>query len=160
MRAYRFVDADGKPLPYMEDQRVKWAEEGKLLDVSNSAAMVKLFESRVLPEGTPGFPKGGWLCTGAEEMSNAEWRKMPAEEKKELQKGWRVYYEADVPLRMDDVVIFRTGDIVWPDPADFNPSTVKETDKRMVFPSLAAIDMFRTRAPCRMPWTAAKRRWN
>ena len=49
----------------------------------------------VLPTGTPGFPQGGWLCTGAEEMSNAEWRKMPAEEKQKLQRGWRVYYEAD-----------------------------------------------------------------
>jgi len=126
MRAYRFVDAEGRPLPYMEGRRVKWAEEGKLLDVSKSAAMVKLFESRVLPKGTPGFPQGGWLCTGAENMTNAEWKKLSPEEKQKLQKGWRVYYEADVPLRMDDVVILRTDDIVWPDPADFNPSTVRE----------------------------------
>ena len=116
MRAYRFLDAKGNNLPYRE---AKWADGGKLLDTTNVAEARPLFDGRVLPRNTPGFPKGGWLAdTGVGTFQ--EWQEKTAEEKSEIKKGWRVYYDAGVPLQMDDVVIFER-EILWPDLGEFHP---------------------------------------
>lgn len=120
MRVYRFVDADGQPLPYKD---VGWAQGGKILDATNGDACVPLFTTTVLPKGTPGFPDGGWLAPSPAEY--AQWQKMSSEDRAEWEKKWRVYYEADEPLRMDDVVIFERS-FAWPDPADFHPRMVEK----------------------------------
>lgn len=117
MRAYRFLDAAGHPLPYKD---VGWAQGGKLLDATNGAECRPLFTTTVLPKGTPGFPKGGWL---AEAPDN--WGNLSKEEQAKIQKTWRVYYDSPVPLRMDDVVIFRRS-FIWPDPADFHPRVAEK----------------------------------
>ena len=113
MRAYRFVDAEGQPLPYGD---AGWAEGGKILDARKGAECRLLFDSRVLPKGTPDFPQGGWL---ADTNDLKTWDALPKEQKEAAKKEWRVYYEAAVPLRMDDVVIFERS-FLWPDAADFH----------------------------------------
>ena len=50
-RVYRLVDAQGQPLP---------AENGNL-DARKAARFVKVADTRVAPEGTPGLPDGGWI---------------------------------------------------------------------------------------------------
>jgi hypothetical protein len=115
LRAYRFLDADGNSLPY----RTANVEGGKMIDTKNVAQVKPLFDSRVLPKGTPDFPDGGWLAdSGVTEFK--EWQAKSAEEKAEVSKGWRMYYEADVPLQMDDVIIVEK-EMIWPDPEDFHP---------------------------------------
>ena len=116
MRAYRFVDAEGQPLPY---QDAGWAEGGQLLDARKGAECRPLFDSRVLPKGAPGFPQGGWL---ADTNTLKSWDTLSKEQKEQAKKAWRVYYEAQVPLRMDDVVIFERS-FAWPDAAEFHPRT-------------------------------------
>jgi hypothetical protein len=115
MRAYRFVDAEGKPLDYKE---AGWAQGGKILDASRAASIVPLFTTRVLPRSTPGFPDGGWLAPAP--ATYKEWQDMAKDEQEETKKGWRVYYEGKQPLRMDDVVIFERS-FVRPVERDFHP---------------------------------------
>lgn len=118
MRAYRFVDGEGKPLDYLEKG---WAAGGKLLDLTRGEEMVRLFTSRVLPKGTPGFPAGGWTAPGMTDTWKG-WADMSKEKKVAIQESWRVYYESSVPLRMDDLVMFSRS-FLWPDPEDFHPRT-------------------------------------
>ncbi len=121
IRAYRFVDGAGKPLPYKE---VGWAKGGKILDPSAGESCILLFDSQILPKGTPDFPEGGWLCPY--ELDGKPWAELSKDEKAELERRWRVYYEADVPLRMDDVVIVEKSGIVWPNPDDHHPRLCKD----------------------------------
>ena len=118
MRAYRFVDGAGQPLPYGD---AHWAQGGKILDARNGTDCVLLFDSRVLPRGTEGFPDGGWLT---DTNTTAVWDALSKEQQEAAMQDWRVYYEADVPLRMDDVVIFERS-FIWPEAGDFHPRTTE-----------------------------------
>jgi|GEM_PF-1500310 len=117
MRAYRFVDGDAQPLPYREYSFRR--SSGNVLDLSNGKACVPLFTTRVFPKGTDGLPKGGWLAETPDDF--ADWNAMTDEERAEVEKAWRVYYEGEYSLRMDDVVIFERGGIYELDPQDFHP---------------------------------------
>ncbi len=110
MRAYRFVDKQGKALPF---KKATWTDYDKLLDASAGHHVLPLFKGHVLTKGTPGFPDGGWLAD-AKSDTYAGWAKLSKDEKNELKKTWRVFYDADVKLRMDDVVIFEQT-MIWPD---------------------------------------------
>ena len=121
MRAYRFVDSDGQPLPYKE---AGWAQGGQLLDTKTATECIPLFTTKVLPKGSPDFPDGGWLVPGVPNVYS-EWSATSKEEQNKIKEGWRVYYEADTPLLMDDVVIF-TRSFQWPNPDDFHPRTTEK----------------------------------
>jgi hypothetical protein len=120
MRVYRFVDADGQPLPYRDSKR---AEGGAIIVLSNATACIPLLTTRVLPKGAPDLPEGGWVVNGPE--SREEWDALTKDQQIELVRTSRVYYESPEPLRMDDVVIF-SREFIWPDPADFHPRLAKE----------------------------------
>lgn len=117
MRAYRFVDSAGQPLPYKD---AAWADGGKLLDAENGKACVPLFRTTVVAKGASGFPEGGWLAPIP--IDYEAWSKTTKEQRDEIHKGWRVYYEGGTELRMDDVVMFERS-FAWPDPNDFHPRT-------------------------------------
>jgi len=123
MRVYRFLDASGQPLPFLE---AKKAEGGAIIDLANAAACVPLLTTRVLPKGTPGLPDGGWVANGTESIE--EWKALPKEKKAELIKSGRVYYDSSEPLRMDDVVIF-SREFIWPDASDFHPRLAKKPSR-------------------------------
>ena len=104
MRAYRFLDAAGQPLPYKDAGAM---EGGKVLDATNVAQVRPLFEGHVLPKGTPGFPDGGWLAATPGITTYQQWRDIDKKPQQAAMKAaWRVYYDADVPLQMDDLVMF------------------------------------------------------
>jgi hypothetical protein len=54
VRAYRIVDAQGQTLPPSADD---------YLDLSNAVEYRLLGETKVIDEGAPGFPQGGWVYT-------------------------------------------------------------------------------------------------
>ena len=54
VRIYRLVDKDGQPLPVENDS----------LDVSQADHVQFVGRTRVIPEGSPGFPDGGWIANG------------------------------------------------------------------------------------------------
>jgi len=116
MRTYRFLDAEGNSLPY---KAAAWADGGKILDTKKIAQVRPIFEGKVLPKNTEGFPRGGWLADSTV-IDIRAWQAKSKEEQAEIKKGWRVYYDADVPLQMDDVVIFEQ-ELLWPDLEDFHP---------------------------------------
>lgn len=53
LRLYRIVDKASQALPLVNNEP----------DMNQADHVVLLAKTRVLPEGTPGFPDGGWLCT-------------------------------------------------------------------------------------------------
>jgi len=53
VRVYRLVDKEGNPVP----------EAKGYLDVSQADHVVLVGKGRVIPDGSPGFPDGGWLAT-------------------------------------------------------------------------------------------------
>jgi len=55
LRLYRLVDKDGKALPL----NVK----GDYFDTSKADHVVFVGKARVIPEGSPGFPDGGWVAS-------------------------------------------------------------------------------------------------
>ncbi|MGE9270845.1 MAG: hypothetical protein ACQKBU_08575 [Verrucomicrobiales bacterium] len=132
MRAYRFVDKDGNPLPY---ENARWAKGAKVLDTQNVSDMVKLFEGRVSPKDSPGLPEGGWLAESPDTWE--EWRELSNEEKETIQSQWRVYYDQDNTLRMDDIVIFEK-EAIWPTPEEVHPRFRKEDNS-----GLAVVGDFR-----------------
>lgn len=101
MRAYRVVDASGNPLPYTDNAAY---QGGKILNVETADRVILVANTKVCPRGTPGLPDnaGGWQAplpdTGARMASK--------EESEPFRDKWKVYYEGDTPLLMDDVVIF------------------------------------------------------
>jgi hypothetical protein len=122
IRAYRFADKDGKELPFSDKVR----DNVPILDMTDASRFVPLFTGQVLPKGSPGLPRGGWLADAPEKYE--EYSKLSNEQKQEIMKTWRVYYshpEGTPPLRTDDVVIFERS-FHWPDPADFHPRTTQE----------------------------------
>ena len=52
LRIYRIVDKDGRPLP----------PRGGYLDLAKAHHVVLVGKGRVIPEGSPGFPDGGWIA--------------------------------------------------------------------------------------------------
>jgi hypothetical protein len=96
------------------------------LDTKNAAQCIPIVSTMVLPKGTSGFPDGGWLAPAPLEYET--FADMSEDQKEELKTGWRVYYEADQPLRMDDVVIFERS-FIWPDVNDFHPRMTKNGAK-------------------------------
>jgi len=116
MRAYRFLDGEGKPL--QPTISAAWAEGGKLIDGKAARAFVKLFDTTVVAAGAPDFPEGGWLAPTPDKFE--DWQKLPKEKVAEYKKQWRVYYESDQPLQMDDVVMFEKT-VYWPDAKTFHP---------------------------------------
>jgi len=52
VRIYRLVDKDGQPVPLL----------GTYIDVSKADHVVLLGKGRIVPEGSPGFPDGGWVA--------------------------------------------------------------------------------------------------
>ena len=54
LRIYRIVDKAGKPLPLNG--------QGDYLDLANADHVVLAGKTTILPEGTPGFPDGGWIA--------------------------------------------------------------------------------------------------
>lgn len=122
MRAYRFVDKQGKPLPYMN---AGWAQEGKVLDASTGDHVKPLFITTVVAEGQPGFPKGGWIADTAI-TDYSDWMKIGKDGREKIEKTWRVYYEGGEPLRMDDVVMFEQS-FIWPDKERFHARTQGKT---------------------------------
>lgn len=113
MRAYRMLDADGNSLPYNKDR-----SGNPIINSENAAQVQPVFDSRVLPKGAPGFPNGGWLAPSPEKYK--EWQDMGKVAKAALREKWRVYYEGDVSLQVDDVVIFQKQ-WIWPSTDDFHP---------------------------------------
>ena len=123
MRAYRFLDAAGQPLPYKDAGSM---EGGKVLDATHVAQVRPLFNGHVLPRGTPGFPDGGWLAATPGITTYQQWRDIDKTPQQAVMKvAWRVYYDADVPLQMDDLVMFERS-MVWPDAADFHPRVAEK----------------------------------
>jgi len=55
LRIYRLVDKEGKPLPPNP--------QGTNLDASKADHVAFVGKARVLPEGSPGFPDGGWIAS-------------------------------------------------------------------------------------------------
>lgn len=55
LRIYRLVDKDGKPLPPNA--------KGDNLDTAAADHAVFVGKARIIPEGSPGFPDGGWVAT-------------------------------------------------------------------------------------------------
>ena len=55
MRIYRLVDKQGKSLPLNK--------AGNYSDLSTADHVLFVGTGQVIPEGTPGFPDGGWVCT-------------------------------------------------------------------------------------------------
>ncbi|HEV7300339.1 MAG TPA: hypothetical protein VGN72_13310 [Tepidisphaeraceae bacterium] len=120
-RAYRFVDAEGKPLPY-ED--AAWAQGGKVLDTSKGTRCLPLFRTTVTAKGaTRELPGGGWTADGVPD-DFAAWTALSKPEQEKIAQGWRVYYEGGELLRMDDVVMVQRT-FAWPDPAEFHPRVGK-----------------------------------
>jgi len=117
MRAYRFVDGAGQPLPY---KPAKMAEGGKILDATNGKSFIPLFNTTVVAKGDSTFPDGGWLAPAPDTIQAVGAMSKP--EKDKLREGWRVYYEGGDQLRMDDIVIFERT-FAWPDVNDFHPRT-------------------------------------
>ena len=52
LRVYRLVDKSGRPLPPKDDY----------LDIEKADHVVLVSKARVVPEGSPGFPDGGWIA--------------------------------------------------------------------------------------------------
>jgi hypothetical protein len=116
MRAYRFLDGAGQPLPFKD---AAWADGGKLIDTDSAKSFVPLFNTTVVTRGASGFPGGGWLAETPEKFADPSQSK---EEKDAQHKSWRVYYEGGSQLRMDDVVIVERT-FAMPDLNDFHPRT-------------------------------------
>ncbi|MCX6009895.1 MAG: putative Ig domain-containing protein, partial [Chloroflexi bacterium] len=55
LRIYRLVDKDGKPLPPNA--------KGDNLDTAAADHAIFVGKARIIPEGSPGFPDGGWVAT-------------------------------------------------------------------------------------------------
>ena len=55
LRIYRLVDKEGKPIPPGPDNHYP--------DMSTADHVIVVGKGQVIPEGTPGFPDGGWLAT-------------------------------------------------------------------------------------------------
>jgi len=53
VRVYRLVDKEGNPVP----------EANGYLDVSKADHVVLVGKGRVVPDGSPGFPDGGWIAS-------------------------------------------------------------------------------------------------
>ena len=54
LRIYRLVDKDGKPVPLRAD--------GNYFDAAKADHVAFVGKGQVLPEGSPGFPDGGWVA--------------------------------------------------------------------------------------------------
>jgi hypothetical protein len=54
LRIYRLVDREGKPLPLNA--------KGDYLDLARADHVMLVGKARILPEGSPGFPDGGWIA--------------------------------------------------------------------------------------------------
>lgn len=117
MRAYRMVGSDRRQVPFNADER---AEGGGRLDATKATQVIGLGKTKVLPRGTEGFPDGGWLAPGADDYK--AWNEMSKEKQTEYTNQWRVYYEGDLPLALDDVVVFEKR-LIWPDLNDQHPRT-------------------------------------
>jgi len=115
MRVYRMLDADGGPLPYRKDRKGE-----PIIDTTNADQVQPVLETRVLPRGGDGFPDGGWLAPAPDTWKG--WADLDNAAKDELRKQWKVFYEADAALRVDDVVIFEK-EWIWPSARDFHPRT-------------------------------------
>jgi hypothetical protein len=57
-RIYRLVDKDGKSLPQTGNN-----PNDTYIDVDKAASVKLVRTSRVIPEGAPGFPSGGWVSS-------------------------------------------------------------------------------------------------
>jgi hypothetical protein len=55
-RIYRLVDKEGQPLP------IKPNPQGGYIDVAKADRVLFVGTTRVVPEGSPGFPDGGWVA--------------------------------------------------------------------------------------------------
>lgn len=121
MRAYRFLDAAGKPL--QPTITAAWADGGKLIDGKQGRSLVKLFDTTVVAAGAPNFPEGGWLAPSPDKFE--DWVKLPKDKVAEYKNQWRVYYESDQPLQMDDVVMFQKT-VYWPEASAFHPRVAEK----------------------------------
>ena len=121
LRAYRFTDQAGKDLPFKTQK-----DQSQIIDLANAAKLIPLFTGTVLPAGSPGLPRGGWLADAPSDY--AKWKALTKEERAEVEAGWKIYYArpSGAPaLRMDDVIMVEKS-FHWPDPADFHPRSTQK----------------------------------
>lgn len=121
LRAYRFTDEAGKDLPFKTQK-----DQSQIIDLANAAKLIPLFTGTVMPVGSPGLPRGGWLADAPSDY--AESKALSKEEKAKFEAEWKIYYQRPSgapPLRMDDVIVVEKS-FHWPDPADFHPRSTQK----------------------------------
>lgn len=109
-------------MPYKKDRK-----GDPLLDTANADQVRQVLDTRVLPRGSDGFPEGGWLAPAPDMWKG--WADLDNGAKDKLRQQWKVYYEADAALRVDDVGTVAGITRWWlkGDPRDTNLDALKVT---------------------------------
>ncbi len=106
VRVYRLVDKEGNNLPLKKskafDNPKKPKDSWIYNDVKNADHLKFIGETTVIPEGTKGYPKGGWICATKDKKNprNGRITQGPDWEKS------RIYFTKKLDLHYGDYMFF------------------------------------------------------